>query len=153
MKKFLSLAVFSLLALSSCKTDEPTDITLTPEQQLVGTWKISKYVEVNGADNSVIASMDADNCTKTSTYQFTGDKKLHFKVYAESGGTCSVQGEMTGYYNYDSPTKILSLYYASNTSDYLQLVSLNTNEMVILGDVADYNGDGMNDKTHIYFTK
>ncbi len=153
MKKIFFIGALSLLSLSSCNNEEDPIITLTSEQMLVGTWSISKFVTTSGADNSEMSSVEADDCTKTSTYEFMGDKNLHFEIYSDGGSNCTLLSEVGGYYHYDVPNKILSCYKDDNTEDYLQIISLNAKEMVILQEVKDYDGDGMKDRTFAYFVK
>lgn len=153
MKKIILPLLASALCFTSCNNEDDTIITLTPEQMLVGTWSISKFVTKSGADNSEMSSVDADDCTKTSTYQFMGDKNLHFEIYMDDGTNCSLVSEVGGYYHYDVPNKILTCHKADNTKDFLQLVSLDEKEMVILQQVEDYNGDGMNDRMLAHYVK
>ncbi|MDF2553751.1 MAG: hypothetical protein K0R77_3026 [Chryseobacterium sp.] len=142
MKKLLmmSLGVFALM---SCSNDDATEDQIS----IVGIWKESKTVIYSGTNNAVLSTELPDDCDKKNTYEFTSNGILNSKIfYTKSDGTCGEDGNFSESYNYDPATKKILI--DGTTTDVLQL---NQNELQIVADENDENGDGVNDKMVMYF--
>lgn len=96
MKKFLnflSIALFAIVAFTSCSSDEPN-----PTNPLVGTWQCAEEYDKEGEDNSII------------TYTFTVDNKVTFLEAYETG---EVIEQVTGYYKYDNNAPFIQLLFTA----------------------------------------
>jgi len=137
MKKILmmSLGVFALM---SCSNDDENENAVS----IVGTWKESKIVIYNGTNNAVLDTELPDDCDKKNTYEFTSNGILNSKIlYTKSDGTCEEDGFFSESYTYDPATKKITV--AGTTTDVIQLTQ---NELQIVYDVNDENGDGVDDQ-------
>ena len=135
----MSLGVFALM---SCSNDDENESAVS----IVGTWKESKIVIYNGTNNAVLDTELPDDCDKKNTYEFTSNGILNSKIfYTKSDGTCEEDGTFSESYTYDPATKKITV--AGTTTDVIQLTQ---NELQIVYDVNDENGDGVDDQVIMF---
>ncbi len=135
----MSLGVFALM---SCSNDDENENAVS----IVGTWKESKIVIYNGTNNAVLDTELPDDCDKKNTYEFTSNGILNSKIfYTKSDGICEEDGFFSESYTYDPATKKITV--AGTTTDVIQLTQ---NELQIVYDVNDENGDGVDDQVVMF---
>lgn len=144
MKKNLFFALLTTALVISCNDDDSN----SPSNSVVGVWKPSVQKIYSGTNNStVLASANADNCFKQSTFDFKSNGTVTVNILETgSGTTCYSVGAETSNYAYDSNTKILTV-----DGDQLPVKVLTTNTFEI-EDVdyqEDYNNDGVIDRMYI----
>lgn len=136
------MLTLSVVALMSCSNDDDTN----NEVSIVGTWKESKTVVYNGTNNVVLATELPDDCDKKNTYDFTNSGKLHTKIfYTKSDGTCGEDGNSTANYTYDAAGKKINV-----DGEISDVLSLTNNELQVVVDMNDENGDGVDDKVVLF---
>lgn len=139
----LSLGVAIVMSCSS--DDDATD----SQASIVGTWKESKTVIYNGSNNAVLDTELPDECDKKNSYEFTSAGQLNTTIYyTQSGGVCAIDGTDSEAYTYNSETKKIVV--NGETTDVLSLTS---NELQIVVDLNDENGDGIDDKVVMFLYK
>lgn len=142
MKKITMLSL-GVLAVMSCSSDDSTD----EQVSIVGTWKEAKTVIYSGSNNAILDTEMPDACDKKNTYEFTSSGVLTSNIfYTKSDGTCGVDDTFTENYSYDPSTKKITV-----DGDITDVLALTQNELQIVADENDENGDGINDKMVMYF--
>lgn len=153
MKNRLLLISVLFLVLISCRKDDNVDI----QNEIVGTWKMTKDIIISGKDNSIISTdpvLDSD-CESKNRYTFDSSNRYSYSDHKKTSSICKLFKTANGDYSYDNSTKKLTIKFdGSNESVTSNLHSLKTNEMqLIQEDYNDYNNDGINDKFITVFNK
>lgn len=147
MKKLIlcSLACAFLL---SCSRDSDNNESAS----IVGNWKITKYVVLNGKDKSVLSTENNSGCEANNIYIFNSNNTFSFTLYSDLNGPCSIDETITGTFNYNTSTKSLALVRPQITENS-DVYSITSSEMRIVNDYDDFNKDGIQDTELVVFLR
>ncbi|MCD9853152.1 lipocalin family protein [Epilithonimonas sp. JDS] len=145
MKKLILLASAGLFLATSCRKDDDDN----PQDLLVGTWTIEKYVVEYG--NGTTESDAPTTCTGKSNLIFGSDGKYTSNDYYDSGSNCDLESNI-GTYSYDNNTSTLTVS-ANGASDNSKIEKLTNSQLIILFGESDFDDDGKTDKQYIYYKK
>lgn len=148
MKKLAFLALAGI-TLSACRGDEKP----TSEPSIVGVWKPSKEIVLNGKDKTVLKTTPADACRTKDTIEFTADKNFNYHSYKLSQNECVDKGIEKGTYTYTPSTKKLSTKYINEEEITTDVVTLTANELQVIAEKSDTNNDGVDDFIVSAFTR
>lgn len=145
MKKLILLASAGLFLATACRKDDDDK----PQDLLIGTWTIEKYVVAygNGTDETDMPT----TCTAKTNLMFGSDGKYTGNDYFDSGSNCTLESTI-GTYSYDANTNTLKLS-SDGANDFSKVEKLTASELVILYGESDFDNDGKNDKEYIYYKK
>ncbi len=154
MKKFLLLAGFSALVLSSCKDD---DIKYWDLEILNGTWKFDKVETISGKDGkTLIVSNPAVGCDAKNTITFTSDNyKVRLQTYQGTGTVCTPFIDETANFSYDEDLRMLTFSEDNIEVEKYQVIVLSKDmlELRPMTPVADANDDNVPDFEYHYFKR
>jgi len=148
MKKIIFASIAALL-MFSCNRDDNSSSTT---DSVVGTWKLTSYVILDGKDKKTLFSETNSGCVASNRDEYKSDGTISFTYYDYSTGTCALKSTKTGTYTYDSTNKKLTtiLDGASSTSDVYNLTSI---ELQVKTGEVDYNNDGTQDLRISIYTR
>ena len=148
MKKIIFASIAALL-MFSCNRDDNSSSTT---DSVLGTWKLTSYVILDGKDKKTLFSETNSGCVASNRYEFKTDGTYSFTYYNYINGTCSLSSTETGTYTYDDTTKKLTTI-KSGVSTISDVYSLSAAEMQVKTGEVDYNNDGTQDLKITVYTK
>lgn len=148
MKKIIFASIAALF-MFSCNRDDNSSST---SNSVVGSWKLTSYVILDGKDKKILFSETNSGCVASNRNEYKSDGTLSYTYYDYSTGSCALSSTKTGTYTYDSTNKKLTtiLDGVSSTSDVYNLTSIDL--QVKTGEV-DYNNDETQDIKITVYTK
>lgn len=145
MKKNLLLAAGATLVLAtSCRKDDE-DL-----EAINGTWYIAKYVTVYG--NGTTDTDTPDACESKTNIILDSDSNFTINGYYQDAGNCKSELNK-GKYVYDSSSKSLKFTHSDGETEYYDVESLSSSELVLIEEEGDFDDDGKNDKDLVYLRK
>lgn len=89
MKKFILPAFAFVLALSSCKKDDPAPSCEKTVAGIAGNYKVTKLEQVVGGMSTDVTTSVLSACQLGGVFQLKSDKTF---IYTEAGGACTDNG-------------------------------------------------------------
>lgn len=140
MKKFFLLAIISSgFVFNSCSNDDDDQ---TEEFSIVGIWHPSREIVVSGNNGVTLSNTSYSGCYSTSTFDFKSNNTLVSNIFElNTSDNCVSTGIDTVPYTYDHNAKKLVI-----EGEDIEIVSRTVNELQIVSEYDDRNGDGIDDK-------
>lgn len=146
MKKILMFAFAAGLVFNSCSNDDDEQ---TNEFSLVGVWQPSREIVVSGSNGVTISNTAYSGCFSTSTFDFKANNTLVTNIFElNSSDNCVSTGIDTVPYSYDHAAKKLVI-----EGENIEIVSRTVNELQIVSEYEDRDGDGTDDKVIFVLAK
>lgn len=134
------------LVFNSCSNDDDEQ---TNEFSLVGVWQPSREIVVSGSNGVTISNTAYSGCFSTSTFDFKANNTLVTNIFElNSSDNCVSTGIDTVPYSYDHAAKKLVI-----EGENIEIVSRTVNELQIVSEYDDRDGDGTDDKVIFVLSK
>lgn len=134
------------LVFNSCSNDDDEQ---TNEFSLVGVWQPSREIVVSGSNGVTISNTAYSGCFSTSTFDFKANNTLVTNIFElNSSDNCVSTGIDTVPYSYDHAAKKLVI-----EGENIEIVSRTVNELQIVSEYEDRDGDGTDDKVIFVLAK
>lgn len=124
---------------NSCSKDDDEPVN---EFSLVGVWQPSREIVVSGSNGVTLSNTVYSGCFLTSTFDFKLNNTLVSNIFEmNTSNICVSTGIETVPYTYDHTAKKLVI-----EGENIEIVSRTVNELQIVSEYDDRNGDGVDDK-------
>jgi hypothetical protein len=146
MKKLIcTLATISIF--NSCSNDD--DDNQPEEFSIVGVWKPSREIVISGKNGTTLPSTAFSPCYQSSTFNFKSNNTLVSNIFENNiSGNCASTGIETVPYSYNHSASTLKI-----DNEDVEIVSRTFNELQIVSNYEDEDGDGIDDKIIYVFIK
>lgn len=139
MKKLLMFVFAAGFVFNSCSKDDDEPVN---EFSLVGVWQPSREIVVSGSNGVTLSNTTYSGCFLTSTFDFKSNNTLVSNIFEmNTSDNCVSTGIETVPYTYDHAAKKLVI-----EGENIEIVSRTVNELQIVSEYDDRNGDGIDDK-------
>ena len=134
------------LVFNSCSNDDDEQ---NDEFSLVGVWQPSREIVVSGSNGVTLSNTAFTGCYSTSTFDFKSNNTLVSNIFElNTSDNCVSTGIDTVPYSYDHAAKKLVI-----EGENIEIVSRTVNELQIVSDYNDRDGDGTDDKVIFVLVK